>query len=130
MDEFESLSHSRWECKYHTVFIPKGRRKALFGQHRPYLGEVLRRLAARKESRIAESRLLPDHVDMMISMPRKYAVSQVIGCIKGKSAIHLARVYGERKRNFTATNLLWIYPTRCRRRGGAGAVRFDVRRLV
>ena len=101
MDEFESLSHSRWECKYHGVFIPKGRRKALFGQLRPYLGEVLRRLAAQKESRIEEGHLMPDHVHMMISIPPKYAVSQVIGYIKGKSAIHMARVYGERKRNFT-----------------------------
>src|SRR3954465_8102591 len=101
MDEFESLSHSRWECKYHVVFIPKGRRKALFGQLRPYLGEVLRRLAAQKESRIEEGHLMPDHVHMMISIPPNYAVSQVIGYIKGKSAIHMARVYGERKRNFT-----------------------------
>jgi putative transposase len=101
MDEFESLSHSRWECKYHVVFIPKGRRKARFGQLRPYLGEVLRRLAAQKESRIEEGHLMPDHVHMMISIPPKYAVSQVIGYIKGKSAIHMARVYGERKRNFT-----------------------------
>src|SRR5690242_21767639 len=67
MDEFESLSHSRWECKYHVVFIPKGRRKALFGQLRPYLGEVLRRLAAQKESRIEEGHLMSDHVHMMIS---------------------------------------------------------------
>ena len=101
MDEFESLSHSRWECKYRVVFIPKGCRKALFGQLRPYLGEVLRRLAAQKESRIEEGHLMPDHVHMMISIPPKYAVSQVVGYIKGKSAIHMARVYGERKRNFT-----------------------------
>ena len=101
MAEFESLSHSRWECKYHVVFIPKGRRKALFGRLRPYLGEVLRRLAAQKESRIEEGHLMPDHVHTMISIPPKYAVSQVIGYIKGKSAIHMARVYGERKRNFT-----------------------------
>ena len=94
MDEFESLSRPRWECKYHVVFIPKGRRKALFGQLRPYLGEVLRRSAAQKESRIEEGHLMPDHVHMMISIPPKYAVSQVIGYIKGKSAIHMARVYG------------------------------------
>ena len=94
MDEFESLSHSRWECKYHVVFIPKGRRKAPFGQLRPSLGEVLRRLAAQKESRIEEGHLMPDHVHMMISIPPKYAVSQVVGYIKGKSAIHMARVYG------------------------------------
>jgi REP-associated tyrosine transposase len=84
-----------------VVFLPKGRRTALFGQLRPCLGEVLRRSAAQKESRIEEGHLMPDHVHMMISIPPKYAVSQVVGYIKGKSAIHMARVYGERKRNFT-----------------------------
>jgi len=100
MDEYRSLSHSTWECKYHVVFIPKCRRKTLYGQLRQYLGEVFRRLAEQKESQIEEGHLMPDHVHMMISIPPKYAVSQVVGYIKGKSAIHLARVYGERKRNF------------------------------
>ena len=100
MDKAESLSHTRWECKYHVVFIPKYRRKALYGELRRHLGETFRKLAERKESRIEEGHLLPDHVHMLISIPPKYAVSQVIGFIKGKSAIHLARVYGERKRNF------------------------------
>ena len=100
MDEYRSLSHSTWECKYHVVFIPKCRRKTLYGQLRQYLGEVFRRLAEQKGSRIEEGHLMPDHVHMMISIPPKYAVSQVIGYIEGKSAIHLARVYGERKRNF------------------------------
>ncbi len=100
MDEYRSLSHSTWECKYHVVFIPKCRRKTLYGQLRHYLGEVFRRLAEQKGSRIEEGHLMPDHVHMMIAIPPKYAVSQVVGYIKGKSAIHLARVYGERKRNF------------------------------
>ena len=100
MDEHESLNHSKWECKYHVVFIPKCRRKTLYGQLRQYLGEVFRKLAEQKESRIEEGHLMPDHVHMMISIPPKYAVSQVIGFIKGKSAIHLARVYGENRRNF------------------------------
>ena len=100
MDEFESLSHSKWECKYHVVFIPKCRRKTLYEQLRPYLGEVLRKLATHRESRVEEGHLMPDHVHMLISIPPKYAVSQVIRYMKGKSAIHLARVYGERKRNF------------------------------
>ncbi len=100
MDEYESLSHSKWECKYHVVFIPKCRRKTLYGELRPHLGEVFRKLALQKESRVEEGHLMPDHVHMMISIPPKYAVSQVIGFIKGKSAIHLARVYGERKRSF------------------------------
>ena len=100
MDEYESLSHTKWECKYHVVFIPKRRRKTIYVELRPHLGEVFRKLAEQKESRIEEGHLLPDHVHMMISIPPKYAVAQVIGFIKGKSAIHLARVYGGRKQNF------------------------------
>jgi len=100
MDKLESLSHTKWECKYHVVFIPKRRRKTLYEQLRRDLGEVFRRLAEQKESRIEEGHLMIDHVHMMIAIPPKYAVSQVIGFIKGKSAIYLARVYGERKRNF------------------------------
>jgi putative transposase len=101
MDEYQSLNHTKWDCKYHVVFIPKGRKKALFGRVRRDLGEVFRRLAEQKESRIEEGHLMQDHVHMMISIPPKYAVSQVIGYIKGKSAIHMARTYGERQRNFT-----------------------------
>ena len=100
MDEYESLSHTKWECKYHVVFIPKYRRKVLYEGLRKELGEVFKRLAHRQESRIEEGHLLVDHVHMIISIPPKYAVSQVVGFIKGKSAIHIARVYGERKRNF------------------------------
>ena len=100
MDEFESLSHSKWECKYHVVFIPKCRRRTLYEQLRQHLGEVFHKLAQQRESRIEEGHLMPDPVHMLISIPPKYAVSQVIGYIKGKSAIYLARVYGERKRNF------------------------------
>ena len=100
MDDYESLRHTKWECKYHVVFIPKYRRKVLYGELRQPLGDVFRKLALQKESRIEEGHLMPDHVHMMISIPPKYAVSQVVGFIKGKSAIHLARVYGERRRNF------------------------------
>ena len=100
MDEYESLSHTTWTCKYHVVFIPKCRRKALYQELRRHLGEVFRKLALQKESKVEEGHLMPDHVHMLLSIPPKYAVSQVVGSIKGKSAIHLARVYGERKRNF------------------------------
>ena len=99
-DEYESLSHSKWECKYHVVLIPKCWRKVLHGKLRRHLGEVLRRLAEQKECRIEEGHLLADHVHMMISTPPKYSVSSVVGFIKGKSAIHLARVYGEHKQNY------------------------------
>ena len=100
MDEPASLSHTKWECKYHVIFIPKRRRRTLYAELRKHLGELFRRLASQKESRIEEGQLMPDHVHMLISIPPKYAVSQVVGYIKGKSAIHLARVYGERKRSF------------------------------
>jgi putative transposase len=100
MDDYQSLNHTKWECKYHVVFIPKCRRRTLYAQLRKDLGEVFRRLATQKECRIEEGHLMPDHVHMMISIPPKYSVSQVVGYIKGKSAIHLARVYNERKRNF------------------------------
>ena len=92
MDEFESLSHTKWTCKYHVVFIPKGRRKMLYGQLRHHLGEVFRTLAQQKESRIEEGHLMVDHVHMMIAIPPKSALSQVVGYMKGKSAIYLARV--------------------------------------
>jgi putative transposase len=100
MDDYESLSHTKWECKYHVVFIPKYRRKVLYGELRQYLGDVLRKLALQKECKIEQGHLMSDHVHMMISIPPKYSVSQVVGFIKGKSAIHVARTYGERKRNF------------------------------
>jgi putative transposase len=100
MDKYESLSHTAWDCKYHVVFIPKCRRKVLYGELRKHLGEVFQKLAAQKESRVEEGHLLVDHVHMLLSIPPKHAVSHVVGFIKGKSAIHVARVYGERKRNF------------------------------
>ncbi len=97
---YGSLSHTKWECKYHVVFIPKYRKKRIFGTLRTELGDVFRRLAEQKESRIEEGHLMPDHVHMLISIPPKYAVAQVVGYIKGKSAIHVARHNGERRRNF------------------------------
>ena len=100
MREVNSLNHTRWECKYHIVFIPKYRKKVLFGHIRKEMGEIFHRLARQKESLIEEGHLMPDHVHMMISIPPKYAVSQVIGFIKGKSAIHIARMYAGRKRNY------------------------------
>ena len=104
MEDYEKLAHTKWECKYHIVFIPKCRKKVLFGELRRHLGEVFRGLARHKESRVEEGHLMPDHVHMMLSIPPKYSVAQVVGYIKGKSAIHIARVYGERSRNFAGQN--------------------------
>jgi putative transposase len=100
MRKVNRLNHTRWECKYHIVFIPKYRRKAIYGQIRKELGEVFHRLAGQRECVIEEGHLMPDHVHMMISIPPKYAVSQVVGFIKGKSAIHIARTYAGRRRNY------------------------------
>ena len=100
MSKYKTLQHTEWDCKYHVIFIPKYRRKVLYGQIRGELGDVFRRLARQKESEIEEGHLVADHVHMMISIPPKYAVAQVIGFIKGKSAIHIARHFGERRRNF------------------------------
>ena len=101
MDDPSSIAHTKWDCKYHVVFIPKCRRKALFKELRTHLGEVFRKLTEQKECRIEEGHLLADHVHMLISIPPKYSVSQVIGYIKGKSTIHIARTFLGKHRNFT-----------------------------
>ena len=100
MEEYHNQSHTKWECKYHVVFIPKCRRKVLYGELRRNLGSVFRALTEQKESRIEEGHLMLDHVHMMISIPPKYSVATVVGYIKGKSAIYIARTFGDRKRNF------------------------------
>ena len=100
MDEYKSLSHTKWDCKYHVVWIPKYRKKALFKELRQDLGDVFRELAGHKESEILERHLLVDHVHMLICISPKYAIAQVVGYIKGKSAIYIARTYGGRKQNF------------------------------
>src|ERR1039458_7001458 len=100
MGEYASLSRTKWGCKYHIVFIPKCRRKVLYKTLRQHLGEVFRDLAQQRECKIEEGHLMSDHVHILNSIPPKYAVSQVVGYIKGKSAIHLARTYGERKQNY------------------------------
>jgi len=100
MQSYETLKHTTWECKYHVVFIPKCRKKVLFGQIRRELGTVIRELARQKECAVEEGHLMADHVHMMISIPPKYSVAQVMGYIKGKTAIHIARVYAGRRRSF------------------------------
>ena len=98
MNEYESLNHTKWECQYYVVFIPKYRRKALYGSLRKHLGGLFRELARQKECATGEGHLMLDHVHMLILIPPKYSVSQVIGYMKGKSAIHIARTYlGQRK---------------------------------
>ena len=100
MTTYRRLNHTKWQCQYHVVFIPKYRKKAMYGGVRQQLGEVLRQLARHRESQVEEGHLLPDHVHMLVSIPPKYSVAQVIGYLKGKSAIHIAREFAGRSRNF------------------------------
>ena len=104
MREYKSLAHTKWDCKYHVVFIPKYRKKVIYGDLRSDLGELFHELASYRECRIEEGHLMGDHVHMCISIPPKYAVSNVMGFIKGKSAIAIARQFGKKVRNFKGEN--------------------------
>lgn len=100
-NDYRSLAHSRWDCKYHVVFVPKRRRRQLYGQIRRQLGAIFHALARQKECQILEGHVMADHVHMCIAIPPKVAVAQVIGFLKGKSAIAIARQFGGKERNFT-----------------------------
>jgi putative transposase len=104
MKNEQSLTHTKWECKYHIVWIPKYRKKKLYGQLRKYLGVLFKDLASQYECTILEGHLQPDHVHILISIPPKLAVAQVVGFLKGKSAIQIARVYLGRRKNFSGQN--------------------------
>ena len=104
MEMQESLKHTVWDCKYHVVWIPKYRRKVVYKDLRRELGEVFRELAKQRESTVEEGHLQADHLHMLIKIPPKYSVAQVVGFIKGKSAIHIARVFMNRRKNFTGEN--------------------------
>ena len=100
MSEYHSLSHSKWDCKYHIVFIPKKRRKIFYGEIRIGVGKIFRELAQQKGCNIIEGHLMLDHVHMCIEIPPKHAVASVIGFLKGKSAIMIARQFLQKDRNF------------------------------
>ena len=104
MHDDQSLSHAKWDCKYHVIWIPKYRKKAIFGDLRKYLGEIFRELARQKKCTVIEGHLMPDHVHIMLAIPPKYSVAQVVGFIKGKSAIQIARNFQGRKKNFVGQN--------------------------
>ena len=91
MHEWESLSHVRWECKYHVVIIPKYRRRALYGQLRKDIGTILRELCRQKGVELLEGHSMPDHIHMCLSIPPKYSVAHTIGFLKGKSAVRIHR---------------------------------------
>ena len=115
MTHYRSLNHTRWTCQYHVVFIPKYRKKVIYGELRRYLGEVLRRLAQHRESEVEEGHLMVDHVHIMLSIPPKYSVAQVIGYIKGKSAIHIARHFAGRPRAISSGSTSGLGGTSCPR---------------
>lgn len=100
-DDYRSLAHAKWDCKYHVIFVPKRRRRQLYGQIRRQLGAIFHALARQKECQILEGHVMPDHVHMCIAIPPKVAVAQVSGFLKGKSAIAIARQFGGKERNFT-----------------------------
>jgi putative transposase len=99
-ETYQSLSHSRWDCKDPVVLVPKRRRKVLYGELGKHLGAIFQELARQKECRIGEGHLMADHVPMCIEIPPQSAVASVIGFLKGKSAIAIARQFQGRQRNF------------------------------
>ena len=99
-----TLTHTTRECRYHVVFIPKCRKKVLYGTLRKYLGTVFKYLAQQRESEIEEWHLRPYHVHMLLSVPPKYSVSEVVGFIKGKSAIYVARNFMSHRKNYGGQN--------------------------
>ena len=104
MHDEQSLSHTKWDCKYHVIWIPKYRKKLIFSDLRKYLGEIFRDLAKQKDCAVIEGHLMPDHVHILLSIPPKYSVAQIVGFIKGKSAIQIARTFQGRKKNFVGQN--------------------------
>jgi putative transposase len=131
MDDVETLSHATWDCKYHLLFVPKYRRKALYGQLRKDLGGVFRRLAEQKECRVEEGHLMVDHVQMLVSIPPKYAVSQVVGYLRGSArSTSRGRTWGSDRT--TLGSIFGRAGTSCRRWGAtrppSGSTSSDRRR--
>ncbi len=100
MREWQSQSHVRWYCKYHIVFVPKYRKRTIFGQLRKGIGKILRELCEQQGVELVEGHAMPDHVHMCLSIPPKFSVANTIGRLKGKSAIHIHRRYLGKQRNF------------------------------
>ena len=99
-NQANSLSHTKWMCKYHIVFTPKYRRKAIYNQYRDSLGEIFRQLCGYKGVEIIEGHLMPDHVHMLVSIPPKLAVSSFMGYLKGKSALMMFDKHANLKYKF------------------------------
>ena len=99
MREWQSLSHVRWYCRYHIVFVPKYRKRAIFGPLRKGIGGILRQLCEQEGVELVEGHALPDHVHLCLSIPPKYSVANTVGFLKGKSAIRIHREFMGRERN-------------------------------
>ena len=104
MKEWQSQAHVKWDCKYHVVILPKYRQKVLYGKLRRRIGEILRELCRQKEVELVEGKAMPDHIHMLLSVPPRYSIAMILGYLKGKSAIQIARTYMGRKKNFTGQN--------------------------
>ena len=91
MHDWTSLSHVRWDCKYHVVFVPKYRQKRLYGKFRRKVGDIFKDLCRQKDIELLEGHLMPDHVHMCLRVPPKFSIAFVIGFIKGKSAVLIHR---------------------------------------
>ena len=93
----ETLAHTKWNCKYHIVFAPKFRRQIVYGKMKEEIGKILRSLCERKEIEILEAELCPDHIHMLISVPPKYSISQIMGYLKGKSSLMIFDKFAQMK---------------------------------
>ena len=97
MQEWQSQSHVKWDCKYHVVIVPKYRKKLMYGKLRNQVGPILKELCRQKGVEVVEGHVMPDHVHMCLSIPPKYSVAFVVGFLKGKSAVRIHRQYGEKR---------------------------------
>ena len=98
MHDWQSLSHVRWECKYHIVIIPKYRKRVLYGKLKKHVGEIIREVCRQRGIELVEGHLMPDHIHMCVSIPPKHSVAFAIGFIKGKSAVRIHRqILGKKK---------------------------------
>ena len=102
MKDYQSLSHVKWDCKYHIIWIPKYRRKKLYGLVRRRFGEIIKELCRQKGVILLEGHAMSDHVDLCLSIPPKYSVSHVVGFLKGKSTIRLNKEFMNRKNGSTS----------------------------
>ena len=107
MKDWRSLAHTKWECKYHVVIVPKYRQRVLFGKRRKRIGEIIRQLSRQKNVEILEGHAMVDHIHLCLSIPPKYSVAMVIGYLKGKSAIRIHKECLGRKKGFTNLHF-WI----------------------